>query len=68
MKQRNIARLFILMLTLVLLCSPNTLPIHSSSQAAQAAANAIFTNPNDQLASRAVTNGKIAFVSYRKVR
>jgi hypothetical protein len=65
MKQRNIARLFILTLTLVLLWSPNTLPIHSSSQAAQAATDPRRTEPNDQPTSTAVANGKIAFTSDR---
>src|SRR5438094_4419870 len=59
-KQRNIVRFIVLMLTPVVLCSANILPIHSS-QSAQAATDASRTKPNDQPVLRAVANGKIAF-------
>ena len=61
---RNTARqLFGLTLTLVGLLSWNTLPIHASRQAVQAATRASVTEPTGQAVSRAVANGRVAFVS-----
>src|SRR5213080_1051255 len=61
---RNTARqLFGLTLTLVGLLSWNTLPIHASRQAVQAANRASVAEPTGQPVSRAVANGRVAFVS-----
>lgn len=60
---RNTARqLFGLALTLVGLLSWNTLAIHASGQAVQAATRASVTEPTGQQVSRAVANGRVAFV------
>ncbi len=61
---KNIARqLFGLTLTLVGLLSGNTLPIHPSRQAVQAATRASVTEPTGQPVLRAVANGRVALVS-----
>jgi len=61
---RNTARQqFGLTLTLVGLLSWNTLPIHLPERAVQAATRASVTEPTGQQVSRAVANGRIAFVS-----
>jgi hypothetical protein len=63
--QRNIARQFFgLTLTLVGLMSWNTLPIHLSERTVQAATRARVTEPTGPAVSRAVANGRVAFVSY----
>jgi len=63
-KPRNTARqLFGLTLTLVGLMSWNTLPIPLPERAVQAATRARVTEPTGQAVSRAVANGRIAFVS-----
>ena len=65
--QRNhhTRRPFCLILALIGLLGWSTRPILSSSQAARAATAATITKLTYQSASRAVTNGKIAFASHR---
>src|SRR5690242_10588173 len=61
---RNTARqLFGLTLTLVGLLSWNTLPIHLPERAVQATTRARVTEPTAPPVSRAVANGRVAFVS-----
>ena len=62
--QRNIAQeIFGLTLTLVVLMSWTTLPIPLPERTVQAATRARVTEPTGQAVSRAVANGRIAFVS-----
>ena len=62
--QRNIARQLLgLTLTLVGLMCWNTLPVHLSGRAVQAATRARATEPTGQAISRAAANGRVAFVS-----
>src|SRR5205085_11173595 len=62
-KLRNIARLFILTLTLAGLMGWSNLPTHFLGQAAQASTRTSRMRLADGRVSRAVANGKIAFVS-----
>jgi hypothetical protein len=61
--RNTLRRLFGLTLTLVGLMSWNTLPIHLPERAVQAATRARVAEPTGQAVSRAVANGRIAFVS-----
>ena len=56
-------QLFGLTLTLVGLLSWNTLPVHLSARAVQAATRARVTKPTAPPVSRAAANGRVAFVS-----
>ena len=61
--KRSITRSFSLALALVGMIGWNTVPIHSWGHAAQGATNGSLGKQTGQPSSRAVGNGKIAFVS-----
>jgi hypothetical protein len=66
-RSRNIARhLLSLMLTSVVLVSWNSPPVRSSCLVAHAATGAALFVPTGQPVSRAVANGKIAFVVFER--